>query len=795
MPRVDKKKAGDETLLRRFAERDNANEALATRPDVLDRSERRLAPETQRLHERTIRRFKLMMEKVLQQPWQPYLVRGPDARPPAVALLKRYVLFRAQAGVGRLAPRLSFVTLLGELMALLAEMRRKTGQQWHSGAGATLTAVSHRLCLSKLDRAQISHFVRHDMTDVARDASERLSTQTAPKPVAVTADIVVLLETLATSSVFMDGLTTARDALQLSIFVLLMVDCVARPGELALGGDADSRGHCLQWTDVSLFGHRDSDGAITFFGHVTLQWLKGAKDDDGKYKTIPLTLMPAAQSRYDALRQLMVLAIIDDLLAPWHLLEEAINATSDTPRRLPWRQGAVLQTPVFRVAEPGRVTTAPRGTRWFGNALARLGEIAGFAGRVTPYALRRSAANMVDQKCNESMRTFLMGHTEQSPIFHQSYQSKIAPFDVGSTFWAAPALPIAQIDRLIGMGLDRVQGTPVRMSRAGLQSCSELPAVMAAKHMVDDAKAQMQKRWPTFAAARLAVKEAAMDWSELHEWRQAYTRYSAILRAATNAKLNEERARYRAALGLKIAEPETELGQGPEPGPPHSLSFTEDDERMVALCFDTMGKHMAMGTTENNTTDDGGMSIDEQAETAMIMHAATTSVDEMHFLAHNRSDDTNTACDCDCDSDSDDAREAADDATDALMAAEMDPADMDALMAAEMDPADMDALMAAEMDKEDMSSLMALEMPTQVVMDREDNAEGANTADKTLDNTQQGKWNHLSPLVVSCILPQHHAHCPSTPFPAQRSTPIRRPCIANMAFSPTPMTLLATRPF
>ncbi|KAI9832466.1 MAG: hypothetical protein M1826_001790 [Phylliscum demangeonii] len=112
-------------------------------------------------------------------------------------------------------------------------------------------------------------------------------------------------------------------------------------------------------------------------GHPNLQWrlLRASLYRD----------FEALRDRYDALRQLMVLAIINDLLAPWHLLEDAVKSASATPIKLPWRPDAVLETPVFRLHEPGRGTTAPRTAGWSNRALGRLAELSGFAGRVTTY--------------------------------------------------------------------------------------------------------------------------------------------------------------------------------------------------------------------------------------------------------------------------------------------------------------------------------------------------------------------------------------------------------------------------
>ena len=415
----------------------------------------------------------------METDWQPYLIAGQDARPPALHLLKRFVIFRARAGIGRLAPKLSYVTPIGELVTLISAMRRATSQ-----------------VLPKADQLQLWSFIRYDMTDVQRDAHERLSAEVRSKPVAVTADIAVPLETLFTSSVFLESMSTSRDVvLQLSLFINLMVDCVCRPGELALTTTPDAPTHSLQWRDMVIYGCRDKTGQVELFGKTTLRWLKGGRHDQGKFKTIPLTLLAPDKVRYDALRQIMVLGIIDGILSSWEVLEIVVRSEPKVVTRIPM-VAAALNTPVFQIFGNGRVTTMPQDTGWFNESLKRLGQISGFTDSVTSYCLRRDAAYQIDQQRDASTRNFLLGHVDQSKMYYHRYQSKTAPLDVGETFWDAPLQSGAQMEFLIGMAPDRVQGTPVQVSKAGLQSCYAHPEVIASKIELDRARARLRAGHP-----------------------------------------------------------------------------------------------------------------------------------------------------------------------------------------------------------------------------------------------------------------------------------------------------------
>lgn len=549
MPRLDRKAENEQAMLERFRARGpDAMEKLFSRKDVLEYVLKPLARKTDNGHQRAVRLFKTFMREANLDP-SVYLERSDRSETPSVELLKRFLLFRAQTGKGRIAEKLAVDTVLGDLGSLLSALRRASGRS-----------------VSLDDKTQLYVYVAYILPQEKTDPDERLSKEEYEKPVATQVDVEVLLTTLYTSATILLSFTSARDVLQMSLWILLMVDCAGRGGDISCADTANDRHKCLKWQDIALYVFRERDGTVNMFGRVTLRWLKGVELHPSKYKVVPILLRPLHMAAFDTLRQLIVLAIIDGVLPSWEQLEALAppyqeDILAEACARVPISE-SFTHVPVLRSNDYKGVKDLPREYGWFNRHIKKIAVASGFDVRVTGYALRRGSAMALDKHTNKTIRRFMMGHFDtRSKLYEKAYQSKIVPVDVGHVFWGLKRMPERQMDLLVGMSADRVRGAPTRLSAAGLSACKADPEYLESVKVEMVMRAAVCKKYGSIDKAR-KVPHPTGTWDEWHDWKQADNRKNSILNRLKAAKQNEELVAFKAAIrAKKIAAYETAISQ------------------------------------------------------------------------------------------------------------------------------------------------------------------------------------------------------------------------------------------
>lgn len=106
MPRLSVQERNDEAAMLRLAAVPGRTEHLRTRQDVEQQHEKKLRKDTLKTHKRLIRSFRLFLSRVMDVDPATYLLQH-DAIPPLAPLLKRFALFRAQSGIGKVSAKLS----------------------------------------------------------------------------------------------------------------------------------------------------------------------------------------------------------------------------------------------------------------------------------------------------------------------------------------------------------------------------------------------------------------------------------------------------------------------------------------------------------------------------------------------------------------------------------------------------------------------------------------------------------------------------------------------------------------
>jgi len=171
-----------------------------------------------------------------------------------------------------------------------------------------------------------------------------LSTLSRPKYICQ--DIGLLTLTLFTRE-YMSTFATSRDCLQTAALLVLALDCSGRISEFL--GTALEPDACLRWRHVAFYAVRLDDGTITIRATVRFEDLKDPSDaPEGMHKTIPLRLLPLSLAHQDSLRQLLAIALIDNVL-------EGIRSWSDLSHLDPGPNGsrmnvtaAALELPVSK---------------------------------------------------------------------------------------------------------------------------------------------------------------------------------------------------------------------------------------------------------------------------------------------------------------------------------------------------------------------------------------------------------------------------------------------------------------
>ncbi|KAJ7198863.1 hypothetical protein GGX14DRAFT_573304 [Mycena pura] len=258
-----------------------------------------------------------------------------------------------------------------------------------------------------------------------------LSTKMRDKPVASHADIRVLTAVLWRDSQL---ILLPHERAQLIYGVLLMAISSARPGEIVVSSK-HHLGQCLTWKDHRLFMcPSENPFRPDIYAHVTMEWLKGMRDDESKYRSLVLKCDPLNLANCPVFA-LVCCAIADGVMLDYDtgasLLQPTHPVTEMREIRLdPAKAKLALLRKVRSTNGRPVMTTEPMTTSRFRYVVKEGSLKAGFKRHMPLYASRRNVAGKADSQASEAIRRLCMAHSAHSKVYESSYQSKLVPLDM-----------------------------------------------------------------------------------------------------------------------------------------------------------------------------------------------------------------------------------------------------------------------------------------------------------------------------------------------------------------------------
>lgn len=250
---------------------------------------------------------------------------------------------------------------------------------------------------------------------------ENLSTRMKTKAVAHSDDLTFIITMLYQPN-YLSTFGSMRLVLNLTLYMLLVVDTCGRGGEFARH-PVRPEYMCLRWEDIEFYPFQcDDDDEFDIRAQVKIRWGKGKTLDDSAYKTVPFPgLLPTSMALQDTLRLLLTLAMMDDVLMDdirsWDDLRSLRlpAEVASTGRRLKIRP-SMREVPVLRKMIDHRLTKTPQWTTDMQSEIRRLGKFCGFEESLVAYCMRRGVAYTLATRTSEEDRVFLMGHSRQVRI-------------------------------------------------------------------------------------------------------------------------------------------------------------------------------------------------------------------------------------------------------------------------------------------------------------------------------------------------------------------------------------------
>lgn len=139
----------------------------------------------------------------------------------------------------------------------------------------------------------------------------------------------------------------------------------------------------------------------------------------------------------------------------------------------------------------------------------RLGLACGFEQRLTPYALRRGVAYMLDEKVSEINRCFVMGHEYDSKTYFKSYMSRRSKVDVRSVYAGEEQRDIRAMQRI---GPNANEAAPTVMSATGYKEIMADPAYIQLCQAQEAVATQLAQIHGTVAAASRTSDPLFIEW-------------------------------------------------------------------------------------------------------------------------------------------------------------------------------------------------------------------------------------------------------------------------------------------
>ncbi|KAF7331308.1 hypothetical protein MKEN_00008000 [Mycena kentingensis (nom. inval.)] len=290
------------------------------------------------------------------------------------------------------------------------------------------------------------------------------------------------------------------------VYALLVMSLSAeRPGALVEGRDFRHTNASLRHGNhqVWILPNSANPSCPFVVVIVTIDLLKGYRDDDSKNKMFFLLPEPDSHRPLDAVMYGLALALMDGVFEDVSTtrIEEIFHPKNPPtrPHMLRYKPGKA-ELPVFRqeVISEGAWVMSPTLAMPYAVIARRLkvlGERDGFEPRWTFYCLRRCSANNLNAVLSEQDTRTMMGQTDNSRMFEEHYKTRLMNIDLGAIFAERTDNPnrdnIAVMKTLTSMGSTRDPRAPTRLDAAELTAIDNEPELVALRVEEREMKAQL----------------------------------------------------------------------------------------------------------------------------------------------------------------------------------------------------------------------------------------------------------------------------------------------------------------
>ncbi|KAJ7441082.1 hypothetical protein FB451DRAFT_1377387 [Mycena latifolia] len=418
MGRLSKARITDqESAAQRLAEADDATRAAMTVSLAGTFHYKKLAQPTLESHNRTKKLWHLFVDSRPDKDTLPAEI-VPGAQLPDYGVTKEFVRWLGYTLQGRLDKYVVKSTVKNYIFKYFA--------LWRQYAFLPVPSAYRNHVLSYFHSA-------------AFDETSPLSTKARVKETANIVDVEVLVQGVLADKRYFRTNRARYDTIYSCLISALSSE---RPGALVESGCYRGSNEAMTWDSHEYWvipnpdnPHRPHPALI-----LTMDWLKGHRDDEAANKKFFILKEPDSHRHVDALMYSFVKAFDDDIFEDVDTIEEVFfpkhPCTCAHKLRL---KPSVLKQPVFRKEvydhEGGKWVTSDTLAMPYNMLAGFLRKISLFLGFVlwfTFYCFRRCSANNMNAALPEDERVQMMGQTPGSDQFFKSYKSRLAVIDLGA---------------------------------------------------------------------------------------------------------------------------------------------------------------------------------------------------------------------------------------------------------------------------------------------------------------------------------------------------------------------------
>ncbi|KAI9732135.1 MAG: hypothetical protein M1834_004231 [Cirrosporium novae-zelandiae] len=375
---------------------------------------------------------------------------------------------------------------------------------------------------------KITHDINKRMDFVIEQLAKSagLNSQKANKPCLGVDDAILILESLWSRMNL--AFSNERHRVQLSLLILIHAFTTQRPGSIVESSDYYGTNRCLCYKHVHLLlvPNPEELGRPIIIMELKLEHLKGKREE----KTGPLIFV--FYERDDCLvlcpiAHMLGLAFADNAFeSDFIKCPEDIFKLEIPPSRrsieLKWKP-EMFDIPVFRgIGHDGSVSKTRALTyNVFFHDLERIGDVAGFPMKVTPYCIRRAGGMALDETTTAALRNQAMGHGRSS-VYQTYYMSSYVNADVQAAYLGVPSNKA--LFRAVGrMSLRSDARAPTSLTDEQKAELEQDPSLIALRNEVQSIKEAISKEYGIVTKSKgTALYKSYINAQNRYRW----TRYS-----------------------------------------------------------------------------------------------------------------------------------------------------------------------------------------------------------------------------------------------------------------------------